>query len=234
MKLTKKKVLSIALVVCLIAILSMGTLAWFTDDDAVTNQFLIADSDDDTADEIFSVDVWENTPEGDEDQDGAEYADILPGDQLKKEAKVENTGAYDQYVRVTITISDAAAWINAMGGNYDPANLLVGFDATKWVHGWNNLVDLQPGDPLPENLVYVLYLKDVLEVGDVEAIFDSVKIPETLTREQAALFNSADLGDKEPGFTVDIKAEAVQTANVVPEGTAAEDAAYEAFKTCGL
>ena len=55
MKLTKKKVVSIALVVCLIAILSAGTLAWFSDDDAVTNKFFIADSEDDTPDALYMV-----------------------------------------------------------------------------------------------------------------------------------------------------------------------------------
>ena len=34
-----------------------------------------------------------------------------------------------------------------------------------------------------------------------------------------------------PTFTIDVKADAVQTENVVPEGTAAEDAAWAAFKT---
>lgn len=225
MKLTKKKVVTIALVICLIAILSVGTLAWFTDDDTATNQFMIADSDAVNPEDIFSVDVKENTPFG-EAQDGEEYTDILPGDVLKKEAYVENTGDYDQYVRVTITVSDAEAWFNALGAQYNVENLLVGFDSTKWVHGWNNLVDLQPGDPLPEKLVYRLYLKDILPAGQKTGIFDAVKIPTTLTKEQAALF--------EGGFTIDIKAEAVQTQNVVPEGTASEDAAFEAFKTCGL
>ena len=92
MKLTKKKVFVSALAICLIAIISMGTLAWFSAQDEVTNKFMIADSDDDTPDEIFSVDVWENTPDGDEDQDGFEYDDILPGDVLKKEPHVENDG----------------------------------------------------------------------------------------------------------------------------------------------
>ena len=61
MKMTKKKVFVIALAICLVAIISMGTLAWFNAQDAVTNDFMIADSDDDTPNEIFSVDVWENT-----------------------------------------------------------------------------------------------------------------------------------------------------------------------------
>ena len=226
MKLTKKKVVTIALVVCLIAILSVGTLAWFTDDDSATNKFMIADSTDVDPDDIFSVDVWENTPEEDGDQNGAEYADILPGDQLKKEAYVENTGHYAQYIRVTVTISDAEAWITALGANYNAADLFVGFDQTKWTHIWNNLSELQAGDPIPENLVYVMYLKTPLDSGKKVNVFESVQIPTSLTQEQAAAFG----GD----FTIDIKAEAVQTENVGAESVPAEDAAWTAFKTVGM
>lgn len=214
----KKKVFIIALAVCLIATISMGTLAWFSDSDSVTNNFYIADSDDDTPDEIFSVDVWENTPDGDKDQDGYAYTNILPGDVLKKEARVENTGHYDQYVRVIVTVSDAEAWINALGAKFDVASLFGGFDATKWNHVSYDLTG--------ENLVYVLYYKDSISSGDVINVFDNVKVPTTLTKEQAATF--------EHNVSITVKAQAVQTENVVPEGTAAEDAAWAAFNTVGM
>lgn len=224
MKLTKKKVLVAALAVCLAAIISMGTLAWFSDDDAVTNEFLIADSTDTDPEDIFSVDVWEKTPEANEDQDGAEYADILPGDKLLKEAHVKNTGHYDQYVRVTITISDAAAWLNAVGSNYDATQLFDGYDADMWAqsHTWNNLAG---ATETPAELKYVLYLKEVLPAGDDIVVFNNVLIPESLTKEQAAVFAG--------GFTVNVKAEAVQVAHTA-DGVAAEDAAWTAFRTVGL
>ena len=60
---SKKKILSLALVLILVASISFGTLAWFSDADEVTNDFLVAGSEDKDPDEIFSVDVWENTPE---------------------------------------------------------------------------------------------------------------------------------------------------------------------------
>ena len=74
MKLTKKKVFVSALAVCLVVILSFGTLAWFTDTDSVKNDFYMATSNQDP-DAIFSVDVWEYV-DGDtdnKDQDGAEF-----------------------------------------------------------------------------------------------------------------------------------------------------------------
>ena len=220
MKMTKKKVFVSALAICLIAIISMGTLAWFSAQDEVTNKFMIADSDDDTPDEIFSVDVWENTPDGEKDQDGYEYTDILPVDTLKKEARVENTGHYDQYVRVTVTISDAQAWIDALGANFSVADVFDGFVAADWNHIWNNM---NGATTIPENFVYVMYYKDIVKPGDVINVFNNVKIPTSLTREEAVAFGG--------NFDITVKAEAVQTENVVPEGTAAADAAWAAFKT---
>lgn len=220
MKMAKKKVFVAALAICLVAIISMGTLAWFNAQDEVTNKFMIADSDDDTPDEIFSVDVWENTPDGEKDQDGYEYTDILPGDTLKKEARVENTGHYDQYVRVTVTISDAQAWIDALGANFSVADVFDGFVAADWNHIWNNM---NGATTIPENFVYVMYYKDIVKPGDVINVFNNVKIPTSLTREEAVAFGG--------NFDITVKAEAVQTENVVPEGTAAADAAWAAFKT---
>lgn len=215
----KKKLLAISLVISMIAILSFSTLAWFTDKDTVENKFLVAGSDDKDPDEIFSVDVWENTPEGIEDQDGYTYNDILPGDKLKKEVYVENTGSYDQYIRVTVTISDAQAWIAALGADADVTEVFVGFDATQWTHIWNNLAE----DPNAEEIIYVMFYKNILGVDEKIEVFTDIQIPTSLTQQQAAQFAG--------GFTIDIKADAVQTENVVPEGTAAEDAAWAAFKT---
>lgn len=220
MKFTKKKVFVLALAVCLIAVASMGTLAWFSDSDSVENKFMIADSEDDTPDEIFSVDVWENTPDSNKDQDGYQYNDILPGATLKKEIRIENTGHYDQYVRVTVTISDAQAWIDALGANFSVADVFDGFVASDWNHIWNNTND---ATTVPENLIYTMYYKDIVEPGDIINVFNNVKIPTSLTREEAVAFGG--------GFNITVKAEAVQTENVVPAGTPAEDAAWTAFNT---
>ena len=68
MKLTKKRVLSIALIVIMIAILSFSSLAWFTDSQTSENKFNIAGTDTDTdedPDDIFSIDVKEEGEDGD-------------------------------------------------------------------------------------------------------------------------------------------------------------------------
>jgi len=213
MKLNRKKVLVVALAVCLVAIISMGSLAYFTAGDEVTNTFLVAGSDNQDKDEIFSIDVFEKTPDDTEDQDGYEYEDILPGDELVKEPHVKNTGSYDQYVRVIVTISDATAWINAMGIDFAIEEVFTGYDATMWA----KIDKMIEGEP--DTITYVLYYADTLAPDAEITLFDHVVIPTSLTQEQAAAFAG--------GFDITVKAQAVQTANV-------GDNAYDAFQTVGL
>lgn len=227
----KKKIVSLALAVIMLAILSFGTLAWFNDKDEVTNQFYIASSDDTKPDDIFSVDVWENTPDGDKDQDGYEYTDILPGDVLKKEVNVENTGYYDQYVRVTVTVSDATAWMNVLNTNGKAPKLeqiVDGYDpnANVWVDT-SAVVDAAN-----DTIVYTLHYRNIL-LGDQDSIYDNggvhsdvvtvftaVKIPASMTQEQAAEFKT--------NFNITVKADAVQTENLGLDRTKG-DGAKEAF-----
>ena len=215
MKLTKKKILVAALAVGLIATISMGSIAWFSAQDQVENTFKIANSDDDNPDDIFSVDVWENTPDGDNDPDGYTYEDIEPGDNLKKEAYVENTGHYDQYVRVKIKVTDAAAWLAVLGKDADSirlADIVDGYEGSKWTNGSCEVT-------ADDELLFTIYLKDILSEGDSVEIFKTVKIPANMTRDQAAAFDNE--------FKIDVVADAVQTENV-------GNSCYEAFQTVGI
>lgn len=223
MKFNKRKVFAVALAVCLIATLSLGTLAWFSAADEVKNDFLVADSEDGDANKVFSIDVWEQRDTNDDgdfneadDKDyanGLEYKDILPGDKLSKIAHVTNTGAYDQYVRVIVTISDATAWINAVGEDIDMSEVFVGFDASKWMKIEKEIAGST------DTVTYVLYAKDILASKADMTLFTDVQIPESLTQAQAAAFKG--------GFSIDVKAQAVQTRNVGAN-------AVEAFATVNM
>ena len=172
MKLTKKKVFVASLAVSLVAILSIGSLAWFNAEKEVTNKFYIASSDDTDPDDIFSVDVWENTPDGEKDPDGYEYKDILPGDVLKKEVNVENTGYYDQYIRVTVTVSDAQAWMDALGVTAAPRldAIVEGFDynANIWVDNNRKVV----GDDIVYTMVVFVTISP-RDLSDAKSIINS-------------------------------------------------------------
>ena len=215
MKFNKKKVFAVALAVCLIATLSLGTLAWFSAEDKVENNFMVADSDDNTADKIFSIDVYEYTENSPNEKvpAGDTYKNILPGDKLLKAVHVANTGHYDQYVRVIVTISDATAWINAVGEDFAIEKMFTNYDATKWT----NIEKKIEGES--NTVTYVLYYTDKLQSGGDITLFTHVNIPESLTQAQAAAF--------EGGFSIDVKAQAVQTRNV-------GDNAYAAFQTVGM
>lgn len=217
---TKKKLFVVAVAVCLIAILSFTTLAWFNDSDSVTNEFLIADSAD-TPDEIFSVDVWEYVDEdGDgeisddeKEQDGLTYEDILPGGRYHKEPYVENTGSYDQYIRVHVTVTNADAWIAALGNGYDLGTMFEGHDETAWTRYEAGVYD---GEKNTYTMTF--YLNYKLAPGEKACLFNTVVIPAQLTQEDMVFIGG--------GFELTILAEAVQTENL-GEGV---DTAYEAFQ----
>lgn len=94
----KRKLLSLALTLCMVAILAIGgSLAYLTDTDAKTNVFTIGN---------VTIDLWENFNE--------EEAKLIPTtgkdadgsikNAIEKEVYVTNTGSEDAYVRVHIAI----------------------------------------------------------------------------------------------------------------------------------
>lgn len=215
---SKRKIFIVALSVCLIAILSLGTLAWFTAEDSITNKFYIAGSEDQNPDDVFSIDVWEdddrddtNETDADKIQDGIEFKNILPGDDLYKEVNVENTGAYDQYVRAIVTLTDAHLWQELYGEIYVSLDKIAD-DLSSDFSPWSTVYDAEAN-----TLTYVVYYNKILKADDVTSLFTNVHIPENLTREQAA---------KMQNFTIKVVAEAVQTENV-------GDNAPAAFATVG-
>ena len=214
MKLTKKKVFVVALAVCLLAILSAGTLAWFTATDSVTNNFLIADSDDNGVAD-FSVDVKESDDDGQTwTDDGLTFEEILPGDVHNKLAIVKNTSTgdrYSQYIRVTIKVVGAPAWQSGVVGADLKDSL--GIDETIW-----NITSVTY-DSTSETNTLVMYLKDVLDKDEEATIFETVTIPGKFVNDANSSYNLTD-------FDIEIKAEAIQSENL----GLANPSAVEAFK----
>lgn len=213
----KKKIFSLALVVLLICTISFGTLAWFNDKDDVTNTFHVASSDDSAdADSIFSVDVWEyvdgNATE--KDQDGAKFTNILPGSRLRKEVYAENTGAYDQFIRMNVTITEANIFFDALGANYDLSTMLAGIDDNAWIRDDNVIIDNNNG-----TATYTYYLKYKLAPEDTARLFTTVVIPTELTQDHMALMGG--------NFAVKVVADAVQADNLGVNGAEAAFALVE-------
>ena len=194
----KKKVFLVAVAVCLVAIISAGTLAWFSDSDSVKSTFYVASSNEE-ADDIFSV--------GLQGKENATYVDLLPGQVVENLIEVENTGRYAQWVRVKITFSDAKAWKEVLGDTALTSMLDV---SAGWTAGGTL------SDETNDTVTYVYYLNSTLAKDEKAVAFQNVTIPTALTQKQAAA-----IGD----FTVDVVAEAVQFDNL---GKTSAKEAFEA------
>lgn len=209
----KKKILVISVAVCLVAILSMGTLAWFTAEDSVTNKFQIAESTTDP-DKTFGIDVWETV---DTDRDGttevvgketkddnAAFTQVLPGEIITKEPVITNTGVHPMYVRAIVTVSDA---------DYLKSNVWSGEYAHMW---WETDMFLAGTDAdwkldsvimQDDEMILVYYYQKVLEAGGTTSeIFKDVVIPTNLTVDDAMAIQD---------FTVNVLGQAIQSEHLV-------------------
>lgn len=235
----KKKIFSLALVVIMVAILSLSSLAWFADSDSVTNNFDIAGGDNQKPDEIFSVDVMEAVDEnGDDvvdktigyntDSGSFTYENIAPGDMLLKQPQVRNTGSYEQWVRMKVTFDNANYWIALMQkyGYTDLTDLLyMRNKTTKLVNDTNWI--FAPEQTTVENnqVTYVFYynakvqpIADPAVPGAAESnaiFFRYVKIPHQFTQEDMAPFTNGE-------FKMVVTGEAIQVKNI--EATTAKAA----------
>jgi predicted ribosomally synthesized peptide with SipW-like signal peptide len=202
----KKKILVIALSIALVATLSMGSLAWFTDSDSIKNDFHVGDTNTDP-DKVFGLDVWETVDNkeigrGDKTGAGTVYEAILPGQVLSKAPVLENTGIHPMYVRAFVTVSGADILVDAMGGfDWTQTDLfLAGLNTTEW-----KMDDvLYTAD---NTLVYVFTYNTALAAKTVSApLFDSVVIPTGLTKEQAADLDM---------FSVSVYGQAIQSEHIL-------------------
>ena len=183
----KKKIISLCLVAALVVVAIAGTsLAYFTDKDAKTNTFTLG-----------NVDIELN------EENWAAPTAAVPDVEYAKDPVVTNIGENDAWIRVDVTLSDAAAFTAAAAKHQitDLATIFAGHDETKWTLA---------GEPVynDENntLTYSYYYNTVLAVDEsTEALFTSVTIP--------AVFDNDDMKEIRADFTIDVTAHAIQTAD---------------------
>ncbi len=210
----KKKILSIALVVAMLAIAVIGgTLAYFQDTDAQTNVFTVGNIKIDLYEDFNS----ENLPlipavgTVDEETGVTEMRNTI-----EKEVYVENTGDQDAYVRVHIAVPALEDGRNVIATTCDDMSTVDG----KWIWGttldanypnrdggaWNMYRNITI-DGVPYK-VYVVTYETALANGDVtdDAINKAYMDPDT-TQDEIANWNDQ-YGDK--WSKVYVVAEAVQ------------------------
>ena len=216
---TKKKVFVVALAICLIAIISVGTLAWFNATDDVINNFKVATNENDT-DPTFTVKVSETGLNNAETVDGNTYYNVLPGDVINKDPKITNTGDYTQWIRVSVTMTKANYWKN-FGGSLKFTDLFTGSTYGLAANVGNTTEDwlLVENEVAPDangNAVWYLYLNKELAPNDDEFLFKKVNIDEDFTLEEVET-----LGGE---FSITVKADALQRENTGDNAVAAFDA----------
>lgn len=216
----RNKVLVASIAVCLVAILSFGTLAWFNATDSATNIFKVATSDDPDGTPDFKVEITETNPDTNRPtSDGITYTSVLPGDKIAKDPTVTNKGDYDQWIRVAVTLTKAQEWKDK-GGSLTFTDLFkgstyglavnVGNTSEKW------LLVKNTAQVENDTATWYLYLNRKLPKGGDEKVFTTVEIPTVFTQDDMAYINNE--------FAITVKADALQADNT-------GNNAVEAFKT---
>ncbi|MBQ8338252.1 MAG: hypothetical protein IJY33_03830 [Oscillospiraceae bacterium] len=203
MKITKKKVLVVAIAVCLVAILSFGTLAWFTATDEAENIFMVSTDSEQKPDfklDLFEHEADENGKVSDTEVETNTYDNVAPGDEFFKDPTVRNDGQYDMWVRISVTLDDYSAWEAVLGDDYDFSAILNGVSAD-----WTLDNTTVGTDTL------VFYKNTELASGDDSTLFTGISIP-------GEEFTVANIPTK---FNLKLVADAIQSDNT---GTSAQAA----------
>lgn len=202
----KKKLVSLFLVVALVAIAAVGTLAYFTDTKTATNTFTVGD-----------VEITLTEPNW--DTDGSKDApDVYPGEALKKDPTVSNTGTNPCFVRIKITGLDS---LSPAGLITYETNYVTGALGEGWVLHTDGCFYYT--EPLcaagTESESWNANLDDV-----TTALFDQIRIPTEVT-------NGFD-----GSYNVVVTAEAVQAQGAQPSWSAVKAMTVEEiaawFTTC--
>lgn len=113
---SKKKIISLCLVVCLLATAIGGTLAYFTDTGSAKNTFTVG-----------NVDI--KLTENDEETTGLDFKNVMPGTEITKKAVVTNNSSEAAYVRVVVRATNQEE-LYALLEKYDEADIFKGWDFT--------------------------------------------------------------------------------------------------------
>lgn len=213
MKTRSKALLLTLCAVLLVAASVLGTMAYLTSTDEVTNTFTVGQVK-------IKLDEAKANPDGslvaNADRVKANEYKLLPGHTYNKDPMVTVlSGSESSYVKMTVTFSKAKELdaIFAPGGA-DLTSIFNGYDAAKWIAKGNTK------DATANTRTYEFWYKETVgaPTADValDALFDSITVPGTITNEQLATIE---------GMTITVNAYAIQA-----DGFANAEAAWAAFK----
>ena len=203
----KKKIVSLALVVALIAIAAMGTLAYFTDTDDATNTFTTGDVAIDLTEAVVEPDEKGNLVATNERQDVLEneeesydYGKLYPGQTIDKDPTIEVLGSEDTYVAAKIIVTDGEGDLTKIMGLEDGllniqtvvyGGLVKENDTLKEYNGLvpvfgddtYSVYQQVEGDGI---YVFYVYIEDPMITGETVTIFEKLSIPAEWDNEEMA------------------------------------------------
>lgn len=202
----KKKLMAIALAVCVVAVLAAGaSLAYFTDQTKAANNTFTMGNVKITLDETDLTKTG-----GSRTPDGNTYTNLYPGMDMVKDPIVHNVGKNDAWVRVIVRVANGAAFMNQFKDTQYGQSPLEGL-----THGlgedWQ-IVESKK-DEATHDMVYTIVYNNVLEPNEsTPAVFNKLYIPATFgNREMAAITYKKANNEAVNGFTMSIHAEAIQS-----------------------
>ena len=210
---TKSKALLLTLCAVLLVTASvLGTMAYLTSKDEVVNTFSVGSV-------AIKLDEAEANPDGSlvegADRVKANSYKLLPGHTYNKDPMVTVLeGSEDSYIKMTVTFSKA----NELDAIFAPTgaeltSIFNGYDSNNWTYKGNT------EDATADTRTYEFWYKETVDAPDsdvpLDALFDSITVPGTITNEQLATIE---------GMTITVNAYAIQA-----DGFANAEAAWAAF-----
>ena len=202
----KKKLMAIALAVCVVAVLAArASLAYFTDKtDAANNTFTMGNVKITLDETDLTNDDGSRTPAGNT------YTNLYPGMDMVKDPIVHNTGKNDAWVRVIVRVANGAAFMDKFAIAPYASSPLEGLTHGLG-EGWQ--ITASTKDTATNDMVYTIVYNNVLKPGEsTPAVFNKLYIPATFGNgEMAAITYTKANNESVNGFTMSIHAEAIQS-----------------------
>ena len=196
---TKRKALLLSLFAVLLVVASvMGTMAYLTSTDTVTNTFTVGNVQ-------IKLDEAAVNPDGTPIANAARVKrnsyKLLPGLTYTKDPTVTVlSGSESSYIKMTVTFSKA----NELDAIFDPdgatlTTIFNGYDISNWTYKGNTK------NAAENTRTYEFWYKEAVAAPDgnvaLDALFDSITVPGSITNEQLKTIE---------GMTITVNAYAIQ------------------------
>lgn len=208
MKSIRKGLLMLGCAAMLVSASVMGTMAYLTSTDTVTNTFTVGNVS-------MKLDEAKANTDGtlvaNADRVKANTYKLLPGHTYNKDPMVTVLkGSESSYIKLNVVVTKSAE-LDAIG--VDLLTTFKGYDSANWIYKGNT------EDTTANTRTYEFWYKETVAAPDadvaLDALFDQIVVPGTITNAQLATIE---------GMTITVTGHAIQA-----DGFADADAAWAAY-----